>query len=199
MTDADSPAVAGLVLAAGAGTRSGSPKALRRTLDGEPWLSRSVRRLTGASCDPVLVVLGARAEAAIALLPQDADGVEVLVNHSWSDGLHSSLGVGLDAAARTDADALLVTLVDLPGMPDEVIRRIIRAGPIAPDTLRRAVFGGEPGHPALIGRAHWAGVAANLEVDRGAGNYLHTHGVVPVECGDLWDGEDVDYDPAAVR
>ena len=199
MTDADSPRLAGLVLAAGAGTRSGSPKALRRTPAGEPWLARSVRRLADAPCDPVLVVLGASAEAALALLPHEVGGVQVVVNRTWSDGLHSSLRVGLGAVARTTADALLVTLVDLPEMPDEVIHRIIGAGPISTDTLRRAVFAGEPGHPTLIGRSHWGAIAATLDIDRGAGAYLSAHGVMPVECGDLWDGQDVDYDPASAR
>ena len=199
MSETDTPRVAGLVLAAGPGTRSGSPKALRKTTDGEPWLARSVRRLSAGGCDPILVVLGASAEAAFALVPHDVGGVGVVVNRNWAEGLHSTLRVGLAAAAHTTAAAVLVTLVDLPEMPDEVVTRVLAEGPITTDTLRRAVFNGRPGHPALIGRSHWGAVAASLGVDQGAGHYLQTHGVEPVECGDVWNGEDIDYDPASAR
>ena len=45
------------MLAAGAGTRAGGPKALRRDADGVPWLHLAVAALRGGGCDPVLVVL----------------------------------------------------------------------------------------------------------------------------------------------
>ena len=63
------------------------------------------------------------------------------------------------AATTPDADALLLTLVDLPGMPAAVAQRIVDAGPIDAATLRRAVIDDRPTHPVLIGRSHWAGVA----------------------------------------
>jgi CTP:molybdopterin cytidylyltransferase MocA len=58
--------------------------------------------------------------------------------------------------------------------------------------LRQAVFGGRPGHPVLIGREHWTAVADALAGDRGARGYLVAHGVDEVECGDLFDGHDID-------
>ena len=54
--------VDGLLLAAGAGSRMGRPKALVRGDDGEPWMVRSVRALTDGGCAQVTVVLGASAE-----------------------------------------------------------------------------------------------------------------------------------------
>ncbi|HEY0951202.1 NTP transferase domain-containing protein, partial [Nocardioides sp.] len=58
----------GLLLAAGAGTRMGRPKALVRAADGEPWLVRGVRALADGGCAQVGVVLGAGAEEALPLL-----------------------------------------------------------------------------------------------------------------------------------
>ena len=58
--------VHGLLLAAGAGSRMGTPKALVRGDDGEPWLVRGVRTLVGGGCTQVDVVLGASAEEALA-------------------------------------------------------------------------------------------------------------------------------------
>jgi hypothetical protein len=44
----------------------------------------------------------------------------------------------------------------------------------------------------LIGRDHWRGVASAATGDRGARDYLATHDVELVECGDLASGRDVD-------
>ena len=51
----------GLLLAAGAGTRMGTPKALVRDQDGTSWLLRSVGVLRDGGCVGVTVVLGAEA------------------------------------------------------------------------------------------------------------------------------------------
>ena len=180
----------GIVLAAGAGSRLGRPKALMRTADGEPWVARSARLLHAAGCDHVLVVLGAAAAEATALVPA---GTEILVVKNWADGMGESLRQALSAALEdaAPADAALITLVDLPDLPLEVGARVL-AVPVDDSTLTQAVFGGMPGHPVVIGRAHWAGVIPTLVGDRGARDYLVAHGVAEVECGDLFDGHDID-------
>ncbi|HZB47826.1 MAG TPA: NTP transferase domain-containing protein, partial [Mycobacteriales bacterium] len=53
--------VAGLVLAAGGGSRMGRPKALVR-LGGELLVERACRLLADGGCAPVLAVLGAGAD-----------------------------------------------------------------------------------------------------------------------------------------
>ena len=53
--------IAGLVLAAGAGTRFGQPKQLAE-LDGRPLLEHSIRAIAAAPVDRVVVVLGAGAD-----------------------------------------------------------------------------------------------------------------------------------------
>ena len=180
----------GIVLAAGAGSRLGRPKALMRTADGEPWVARAARLMRAAGCDHVLVVLGAAAAEATALVPA---GIDILVVENWADGMGESLRQALCAALADAAlaDAALITLVDLPDLPREVAARIL-AVPVDDNTLTQAVFEGMPGHPVLIGRAHWAGIIPTLVGDRGARDYLVAHGVVEVECGDLFDGHDID-------
>ena len=68
----------GLVLAAGAGSRMGQPKALVRAADGTPWLEQSISLLQSAGCDPVVVVLGAEADAAATLIPDDSRVITVV-------------------------------------------------------------------------------------------------------------------------
>ena len=178
------------MLAAGAGSRFGGPKALARAADGTPWVELAVRMLRAAGCAPVLVALGASAEEARGLVPADAD---IVIVEDWSEGLSASLRAGLGAASALSAEAVLITPVDTPGAAvDAAVRVIERAGNPLSAGLARAVYEGRPGHPVLIGRDHWAVLAATLSGDGGAGAYLSQHDAVTVECGDLWSGEDVD-------
>lgn len=176
--------VDGLLLAAGAGSRMGTPKALV-----DDWLVRAVRALADGGCTQVTVVLGASAETALPLL--EGTGATAVVAADWEDGMSASLRAGLVAAEGTDSDAVLVTLVDLPDVGADVVRRLLEPAP-GPDALRRASYDGRPGHPVLLGRDHWAGVGAETDGDRGARGYLATHDVELVECGDLATGRDVD-------
>jgi CTP:molybdopterin cytidylyltransferase MocA len=189
---AASAPVTGIVLAAGGGSRMGIPKALVVADDGTPWLSRASALLTDAGCSPVLVVLGARASEAQTLLPVPAGVVRAVTAPDWASGMAESLRTGLAAAAEDpEPVAALITLVDLPDLPLAVVRRVLDT-PFDATTLRQAVYSGKPGHPVLVGRDHWAALAAGLSGDRGARGYLIAHGVVEVECSDLFDGHDVD-------
>ena len=184
--------VSGLVLAAGAGTRAGGPKALRRDEAGSPWLQLAVTALRAGGCADVTVVLGAGAAEAHSLVPDD---VAVVVADDWQQGLSASLRAGLRALESSPASTALITLVDLPGLPAEVVSRVLASAKPGADALARAVFEGRPGHPVLLGRDHWAAVAAEAHGDRGAGPYLRAHAALEVDCADLWAGADLDTPP----
>jgi nicotine blue oxidoreductase len=193
--------VAALLLAAGAGRRFGAPKALLRDDDGTPWVERAARRLAHGGCGPVVVVVGARAAEVAALVPPllvpPRDVVEAA---GWTEGMGASLRAGLVAlAARSPLpDAVLVGLVDTPGMTVDVVRRVASAAELGPSVLARAAFDGVPGHPVLLGRDHWAGVRAAASGDAGARDYLRGRPVQLVECGDVGSGADVDTRAALV-
>ncbi len=95
MTEA-SAAIAAVVLAAGGGRRYGMPKALVE-YEGSLLVERAVRTAR-AVCDPVLVVLGARAMDV--WRQADLEGATVLANKDWETGMASSLRMGLARAAR---------------------------------------------------------------------------------------------------
>ena len=180
--------VAGLLLAAGAGTRMGRPKALVVDDDGTPWLARGVAALRDGGCEEVVVVLGAAADEARALVPE---GVTIVVAHDWAEGMSASLRAGLESLEDGAADAALVSLVDLPDVTDAVVNRVLSAG-ADKNALIRTTYDGRPGHPVVLGREHWFGVRAAAVGDRGARDYLANHALVEVECGDLATGLDVD-------
>ena len=205
------PHVRGLVLAAGAGRRMGGPKALLRVTPAEPTLvERAVDLLTVGGCDGVTVVVGA-AGAEVELLVRSL-GRDITIAHcpDWDEGMGASLRSGLSSLAATThegegvTEAVLVTLVDLPDITPDVVARLLDS---ADDTgesseqraqghwrreLRRAAYGGVPGHPALIGRDHWDAVAREAGGDQGARGYFRSHPHEIVECGDLATGRDAD-------
>jgi CTP:molybdopterin cytidylyltransferase MocA len=189
-------APAGLLLAAGAGRRMGRPKALVE-VDGVPLVTRALAVLRAGGCAPLLVVVGAAADEVAAVV---GDAASVATADDWATGMGASLRAGLAAlAAGPDgAQAAVVHLVDLPGVGAAAVARL-GAAATGPDVLVRAAYDGVPGHPVLLGRAHWTAVAEGAVGDAGARGYLAGHpGLRLVECGDVADPHDVDT-PDALR
>ncbi len=215
-------AVVGVLLAAGAGRRMGGPKALLRNASGESLLVRATTMLYAAGCPRVVVVLGAAAERGRALLAAELPGagwLQVVETPDWADGMGASLRAGLLEAAgaetagdetagdetardqaRSEIEAVLVTLVDLPDVTAAVARRVLAAATSEAAgrevglaaSLARAAYRGVPGHPVLLGRDHWPAVRAAARGDQGAREVFTTTGHRLVECGDLATGRDVD-------
>src|ERR671916_1127961 len=188
------PVLAAVVLAAGGGRRYGMPKALVE-YEGSLLVERAVRTARTV-CNPVLVVLGA--QAVDVWRTADLDGATVLANRDWETGMASSLRTGLDGLRGWPGrvDAALVTLVDMPGMTPEALRAV--AAHAAPDALATATYDGVRGHPVLLGREHWAGVAATATGDEGARRYLAGRAVTEVDCTGLADPTDLDVPPGGV-
>lgn len=177
----DRGTVAGLILAAGAGTRFGEQPKLLAKLNGRPLLEHVITAMTEVGeLERVIVVLGAHAEQLLGGV--EFGRAEPLVCPDWSDGVSASLRCGAEALAGSER--VLVAVGDTPGLTAEVVRRVLAA---APGT--RARYGGVPGHPVLLGpdqlvRLH------QLRGDVGARGLLAD--APSVECGDLASGLDVD-------
>jgi nicotine blue oxidoreductase len=89
--------VAGVLLAAGEGSRFGQPKALVK-LNGQTLAERGVNLLRAGGADPILVVVGAA--------PVELDGTHAVFNPQWRTGMGSSLRAALQALADSaDADS----------------------------------------------------------------------------------------------
>jgi CTP:molybdopterin cytidylyltransferase MocA len=184
----------GLLLAAGSGSRMGRPKALVLGQGGEPWVLGAARVLHDGGCPEVVVVVGAQADEASAPVG-GLPWVTVVAAHGWAEGMGPSLAAGLEALEGLDTDCAVIGLVDTPDVGAAVVARVLADVGTAPTALGRAAYGGVPGHPVVIGREHWAGVARTATGDRGARAYLAAHPPELVECGDLATGADIDVAP----
>lgn len=182
--------IAGLVLAAGGGSRFGVQPKLLAELDGRPLLEHALRAQSAvAELDQIVVVLGADADDVLAQV--DLGRAEPVICSDWRAGQAASLRCGLGAVR--DADRVIVTLGDEPLITPEVVALFLRAPAGA-----RALYNGRPGHPVALGPEHISALSS-LTGDRGARDLLR--GGPTIECGGVCSGSDVDTreDLEAVR
>jgi molybdenum cofactor cytidylyltransferase len=191
--------IAGLILAAGASSRMGSPKALLE-YRGESFLGR-LTRVLGEVAKPVVVVLGYHAEM---IRPQVGRGAWIVVNPAPERGQLSSLQTGL-AAIPAEAEGFLFMPVDCPAVAEDTVRRVAEAfGKRKEGTMLvipRVHVGGEVkrGHPVCAARPLVAEFLA-LPGDAQAKDVVHRH-VGETQYVDVEDAgilTDVD-DPEAYR
>lgn len=137
--------IIGVLLAAGASTRMGSPKALVKSR-GQSFLVRGVRALWSV-CDKVVVVLGADGERVCEAAgkefeglvergmlapdlrggPRDRTGeleVRFAFNERWQEGMLSSARVGLRAALKLRSRGVLLQPVDHPDVKPATVQAL---------------------------------------------------------------------------
>jgi molybdenum cofactor cytidylyltransferase len=160
---------AGLILAAGGGTRFGGGKMLAE-LHGRPMLQYALDLAAAVELDPVVVVLGKDAV--------DVEGAVLwgaerrVVNPDPARGLSSSVLLGM--AELGNADRVLVLLGDQPFLSIENLRVIIGTARDASRPIVVPRYAGVPGNPVLLEREAWALVRA-LEGDRGMSQLFEKH------------------------
>jgi CTP:molybdopterin cytidylyltransferase MocA len=157
--------VAGVILAAGAGTRfnrSGAEAApgakLLVPFRGSPLVLAAITPALEAGLDELVVIEGAA--SLVSVIP---DGVTLLRNDDWERGQATSLRVAIDWASRQGHQAIVVGLGDLPGLTAAAWRAVADAkgGPIVFATYR-----GRRGHPVRLDAEIWSMVP--LDGDAGA-------------------------------
>jgi nicotine blue oxidoreductase len=176
--------VAGVLLAAGEGSRFGQPKALV-TVEGQTLAERGARLLRAGGADPVLIVAGAA--------PVEVGDAQTVNNPDWRTGMGSSLRAALRVLAGGDAGAAVIALADQPLVGPEAVARLIaayRAGA----AVAVAAYEGRPRNPVLLAREHWPEVIETATGDQGARAFLHAYPdlVTLVECGDTGRPDDID-------
>jgi len=181
------------VLAAGASSRMGRPKALLETGQGTlldrailqaRQLSASVTVATGAWYP--LVRFRGRVQPS-RWLPVD----------DWMEGMSASLRAGL-LSLGPEAKGVFVLLADQPLLDPNALVAMGAAARCVPDQAVAADYGNRPGVPAYLPRRLWPQVMA-LEGDRGAAAVLQWAGATRVDITGVFDDVDTPGDWRAVR
>ena len=165
-----------VILAAGRSTRMRQPKALLPDREGRPFVARIVRTLITAGLDNIVVVTGETHEAVKQAL--EVDGAEVLFeccqNPHPARGQLSSLWVGLDVAEARGAEAVLVTLVDVPMVAPKTVRQVIDAWLTSSALIARPAIGEKHGHPVIFD-CQLFGALRQAPLDEGAKAVITAH------------------------
>ncbi len=176
------PPIAALLLAAGASSRLGEPKQLLRDIDGTLLITRLATSALAAGLSPVVVVLGANADAvrdSLSTLP-----VQIVNNAEWQQGMATSIHVGLRALMQEPVQAVLLMACDQPAVTTQHLQSLRErfaheAGRVA------SAYAGVHGIPAVWPRSDWPAMMA-LSGDRGARSLLDgSESAVPLVHGDL--------------
>ncbi|MCC8166878.1 MAG: nucleotidyltransferase family protein [Planctomycetes bacterium] len=153
-----------VVLAAGDGTRLGGGKLLLE-YRGQPLVLGAVRAALSGSDGPVVVVVGADAQAVtgairnhIADQPDAAERLVFTENRQWADGQSTSLRCGIRAATTVSGGAVagvVVMLGDQPTIRAETVRKLVerhvRQCRTDPDHgATRPKYRGRPGNPVVL-------------------------------------------------
>lgn len=189
--------IPGVVLAGGASTRMGRPKALL-PLGSVTFISHVLATLRAAGLDDLVVVSGTHdAEIGDAVAALGMPGVRVVHNPRHGEGQITSLHAALNAIDHPGVSAVLVTLVDHPLVKRDTVRRLIDAWLGTRASVVRPVYGGRHGHPVIFARDVFGALwAAPVEtgargVVRSLGGAVHDVAVEdPGVCADVDTPED---------
>lgn len=181
----DTPALQGILLAAGASRRFGGNKLLH-PLDGEPLALRSARSLARALRGSIAVI---RPDPLLHELLEGA-GVEVVECARADEGMGASLAAGI--AARPAARGWVVALADMPFIKSSTHARVAQALFDGAE-LVAAAHQGQRGHPVGIG-ARFRDDLLALTGDAGARELIAARsGLLRlIECGDPGVLRDID-------
>lgn len=144
--------VAGVVLAAGGGSRfagSGAtgPKPLA-LIEGRALVDYVLEAASAAGLDDLVLVDGSSD-----LADRDGPGVTVLHNDRWREGIATSLQVALAHARASGHGAVVVGLADQPGITADAWRAVASAPDDPPMVV--ATYQGHRGNPVRLAAAVW--------------------------------------------
>jgi molybdenum cofactor cytidylyltransferase len=162
--------VACIVLAAGAATRMGRLKQLMRYRD-QALVQHAVDQAVEAGFDPVLVVVGAQAEAVQAAVA--AKPIEIVRNAEWQTGMGSSLAAGTRRLqeAGSDVAGVAVLLSDQPLVTAGHLRAMRKELYGGKSAVIAAQYDGTLGVPAIFQRSLFSRLAT-LAPEAGARQLL---------------------------
>jgi molybdenum cofactor cytidylyltransferase len=185
--------VAGLVLAAGASTRMGTPKQLLPA-GNTSLLDRVLTQTLRSRLDHVVLVLGFKANEVRRRIRsgRGSPRLEIIENRDYEKGISSSIITGLSRVEK-NYDHVMILLGDMPYITSKVINHLLSGYLKSGLPLGALKVRGRRSHPVIMGRAFFPALHG-LAGDRGAKDLFTSHPdqVCLVELGEDYDDADID-------
>ncbi|MGZ4828505.1 MAG: NTP transferase domain-containing protein [Candidatus Angelobacter sp.] len=141
--------VSAVVLAAGISRRMGTPKQLLR-IDGETMLERTLKNVRASNVSEIVLVLGYAAESVKKEI--STEGVKIVHNPNYEQGMGTSLRTGL-AAVDANATAALIVLADQPWVGSDTLNSLIACHGESTPQIIIPTYKGFRGNPVLLDRS----------------------------------------------
>ena len=164
--------IAAVVMAAGASTRLGRPKQTVE-LNGETLLARAVRTAREAGLKPVFVVVADTAVAEAA----GVRGAIILTNRKPSEGIASSIRLGVKEAVARHAEGIVLMTCDQVAVTAAHLQQLCES----PRGSAGSGYAGKTGVPAYFPKGLFPALL-RLKGDTGASGLLHHARAVPTEA-----------------
>lgn len=179
--------IAVVILAAGGSRRLGRPKQLLK-VGGASLLRRTAQTALASHADHCVIVLGnqhLQCAAEVSNLP-----VSLEVNEAWSDGMSSSIRVGMLAAQRRhpDLEAVILVPCDQPFLTSALLDELIDQHLATACGIVASAYQNQAGIPVLFSSAYFTELTS-LRGDQGAKSLFNERtsdvALVPFEGGEV--------------
>jgi molybdenum cofactor cytidylyltransferase len=174
-----------IILAAGPSTRLGTPKQ-SIMYEGKTLLQHAVDAAQGVGCQPVVVVLGAHANAVLAHFHNQS--VTIVHNDDWHRGMGTSIAVGIKALLQADdtISSAIISVCDQPFADAALLNSLMEQYKQVGKGIIACTYANTIGVPALFDKQYFDALL-QLNGDEGAKKLMLQHEddvtTVPFEKG----------------
>jgi molybdenum cofactor cytidylyltransferase len=165
------PRVGVIILAAGEASRMGAPKQLL-DYQGRPLICHAADVALASLCRPVVVVVGAQADA----LRKELEGwpVEIAENPRWREGMGTSIRRGVEALGGHGVDGVILALADQPLITPAMLDRLSELHAKTGKPIVASEYSGTLGVPVLFDQTMFPDLLA-LAPDKGCKGVIMAH------------------------
>jgi molybdenum cofactor cytidylyltransferase len=159
-----------VILAAGQSSRMGTPKQLL-TYNGNSLIDKVIDTAISSNLSPVVLVLGAfKAEIEVNIL---RDGISIVENTQWNEGMAGSVRIGLEKLIEIspNIEGVIFMVCDQPFVNTEILEALIKIQAETGFDAAACRYNGKIGTPALLLKSHFNALF-QLKGDTGARKIL---------------------------
>jgi molybdenum cofactor cytidylyltransferase len=162
-----------ILLAAGSSSRLGTPKQLLQYED-ETLLQHSLQVARASNVNPIVVVLGAKAELIMSRI--DVGSSIVIINDKWQEGMASSIRCGINSLLKESPgiEGAILMVCDQPFIYPDLLLQLITKQQLTGKPIITSSYADTFGPPTLFHKTIFSELL-QLKGDVGAKSILRLH------------------------